>query len=189
MGSRVITRSFKPGRVPRPGETRALAITVAAIVLPLLLTGGLISLDMRTDLSGLKARPNLTPTAGKVFGWEDLDALEPGSPTQAIMLGYMMDGRHPVPDDTPVGSFMLMPEAGHLLHPAHREPEAMVEVWLPLDLPIRYHDRRLIEVSGMLLKRDGRRTPGDAGYTMANAVVRFASDRRIREWFLPGFVN
>ena len=176
MGSRVDTRK---------GETGALAIMLAAIVVPMLLTSGLIAIDMRTDLSELRARQGVGIDGFRAMGWSDLSSLAPGRTTPALMLGYMMDGRRTVPDGTPIETFTLMPDAGHLLHPAHREPDAMVEVWLPLDSPIRYADRRLIEVSGTLRRKDARLNEGEAAFTLANAAVRFAADRRIRDWFEP----
>jgi hypothetical protein len=158
---------------------------MAAIVVPMLLTGGLIALDMRTDLSDLKARPSAHVDGFQIVGWSDLRSLTPGQPVQAAMLGYMMDGPHPVADGTPVETFALLPDAGHWLHPAHREADESVEVWLPVDLPIRYSGRKLIEVSGMLLRKPGHLREGEAGYTLANAEVRFAGDRRIMEWLQP----
>ncbi len=158
---------------------------MVSIVGPMFLTGALIAIDMRTDLSGLKAKPGTDADGLRTFGWSDLEALGPGQQTPARMLGYMMDGYKPVPDNTPVETFMLMPEAGHLLHPAHREPEEMVEVWMPLDTPIRYTDRRLVQVSGMLRRKEAKPREAVAAFTMSNAEVRFAAERQITDWFVP----
>jgi hypothetical protein len=172
-------------KTDRKSETRTLALILVSIVGPMLLTGALVAIDMRTDLSGLKAKRGREADGLRTLGWGDLEALAPGRPTPARMLGYMMDGYKPVPDNTPVETFMLMPDAGHLLHPAHREPEEMVEVWMPLDTPIRYADRRLVEVSGTLRRKEARPREGVAAFTLSNAEVRFAAERRITDWFVP----
>lgn len=172
-------------RKNRRGETRTLALTLAAVVGPVFLTAALIAIDMRSDLSGLKARQAIDADGVRTVGWSDLKSLAPGQSLLARMMGYMMDSYKPVPDDTPVETFILMPEAGHLLHPAHREAGEMVEVWMPLDTPIRFTDRRLVWVSGMLRRKQGKPEEGIAAYTMSNAVVRLAAERQIRDWFVP----
>jgi hypothetical protein len=172
-------------KTDRKGETTTLALVLAAIVGPMFLTGALIAIDMRTDLSGLKARPGADADGFRAVGWGELEALAPGQRMPARMLGYMMDGYKPAPDGTPVETFMLMPDAGHLLHPAHREPEDMVEVWMPLDSPVRYSDRRLIWVSGMLRRKEAKPREGVAAFTLSDAEVRFAAERQIRDWFVP----
>jgi len=172
-------------RADRKGETRTLALILASIVGPVFLTGALIAIDMRTDLSNLKAKPGTDADGLPAMGWSDLENLGPGQQRPARMLGYMMDSYRPVPDGTPVETFMLMPDAGHLLHPAHREAEEMVEVWMPLDGPIRYSDRRLVWVSGMLRRKEAKPREGVAAFSMANAEVRLAAERQIREWFAP----
>jgi hypothetical protein len=169
----------------RTRETRTLALILIAVVGPLLLTGALIAIDMRTDLSDLKAIRGKSVDGYPAFGWADLANMIPGHPTPARMLGYMMDGYHPVSDETPVMMFTLMPDAGHILHPAHRVPDEMVEVWLPLDMPIRYLNRRLVWVSGTLRRKDAAMKEGEALYTISNATVRFAAEHQIRDWFAP----
>jgi hypothetical protein len=149
------------------------------------LTGALIAIDMRRDLSSLKAMPGRSVDGIRAVGWSDLAAIAPGEAAQARMIGYMMEGYKPVPDDTPIENFTLMPEAGHLLHPAHRDSEEMVEVWLPLDMPVRYSDRKLVWVSGALRRKQGRIQDGVAAFTMSNAEVRLASERQISDWFAP----
>ena len=96
------------------------------------------------------------------------------------MLGYMMDGYRPVPDGAPVAMFVLMPEAGHLFHPAHRIPDEMVEVWLAEGASVAYKDRDMVWVEGLL-----RRSEGRAAYAMTNAFVARADERAIAQWFAP----
>jgi hypothetical protein len=117
--------------------------------LPLLLACLLVGEDTRSDLSDLKPVPALSNQSQTVIGWGDLDPRD-GHPVQTRwppyplvkMLGYMMDGYKPSSEDAPVNLFILMPEAGHFLHPAHRIPEEMVEI--QLTRPEQFKYRRLV---------------------------------------------
>src|ERR1019366_10386381 len=143
----------------------------------------LVAADMRIDLSDLKpvqATAHLVPAT---IGWEDLetDSGRPVSMDQARwqsrvrMLGYMMDGNQPARDGTPVDLFVLMPEAGHWLHPAHRFPSQMVEIRPMRTLPFQY--RRLVWVSGVLSRMPGRPDPDKASYVIQDAAVEPALER------------
>jgi hypothetical protein len=183
VGSRIVER--RKITVARRRDSLALGIVLAAILGPVLLTGVLIAIDMRTDLSGLKARQGEREDIQPAIGWGDLANLTPARQLPVRMLGYMMEGYRSVNDGTPVMMFMLMPDAGHVLHPAHRVPDEMVEVWLPLDMPVRYSDRRLVWVSGTLRRKDAVLKEGEAMFTISNATVHGAAERQIRQWFVP----
>ena len=163
MGTRVIRKnSRKPGG---PAESRTLAMILGAVALPVLLACILVGMDMRSDLSELK------PVT--ILGWPDLAHWSSQSPVK--MLGYMMDGYQPAREGAQVSMFILMPEAGHLLHPAHREADGMVEVWLTRPVPFKF--RSLVWVSGVLERRPA--------YAMTNAAIEPATETDIARWFTP----
>ncbi|MDQ1474266.1 MAG: hypothetical protein QOJ99_5746 [Bryobacterales bacterium] len=80
---------------------------------------------------------------------------------------------------------MLMPDAGQLLHPAHRTSDEVVEVWLGEDKSVSYRDRRLIWVEGRLRRLRTKPTEGLASFALADAVTERASPRDITRWFTP----
>jgi hypothetical protein len=79
--------------------------------------------------------------------------------------------------------FILLPEAGQFLHPAHRIPDQMVEVWLARPTPFTY--RRLVWASGVLARTPGRRDPDKALYSLKDSVIENAENRDITRWFRP----
>jgi hypothetical protein len=154
---------------------------------PVILAYVLIAADMRIDLSDLKPAQASTDESTTLIGWPELEAA--GSARQwharprARMLGYMMDGYTPSRDGEPVKMFILLPEAGQVLHAAHRIPDQMVEIWLRHPAPFAF--RRLVWVSGMLDRAPPRRDFDEALYTIKDASVESASDRDITRWFRP----
>jgi hypothetical protein len=185
VGARVIEK--RDGRTGK--ETRALVVVCAAVVGPLALTYFLIAADMRSDLSELRPRQGAAAAEFTLVGWKDLEADPPHTPQlpagQARLLGYMMDGYKPVRGGTPVKMFVLMPEAGQLLHPAHRIPDEMVEVWLGGDAPVPYKDRELVWATGQLRRVRLKAEEGTALYALTAAAVEPAAQRDITRWFAP----
>jgi hypothetical protein len=120
-------------------------------------------------------------------GWPELEtrgAEGPGSAQGRVrMIGYMMDGYRPSPDGTSVDMFVLLPEAGQFLHPAHRIPNQMVEV--RPKRPIVFKNRELVWVSGRLDRTVGK--PGDerAAWAIGEANVSPAEPRDVTKWFQP----
>lgn len=176
MGARLIVRH--DSGAARRRETRTIATVLASIVGPCLLMALLIASDMRSDLSELRPVFKLWADGAELVGWPQLrpDAALPRD--RARMLGYMMDGYRPVPDGAPVAMFVLMPDAGHLLHPAHRIREEMVEIWLTQGASVTYKDRDMVWVEGLL-----RRSEGRSAYAMTDAFVARADQRAIALWF------
>ena len=103
------------------------------------------------------------------------------------MLGYMLDGfgngMKPTRDGVPVEMFVLTPDAGQLLHPAHRLPDQMVEIWP--NRPTQFRFRSLTWVTGLLARTRARRQGDKALYAMTGAEVHPAVQSDITLWFKP----
>ena len=65
-------------------------------------------------------------------------------------LGYMMDGAGPVRAGAPTRRFLLLPDAGNLLHPAHRFGDQMIMVELRNGDARPFSPRALVWVRGTL---------------------------------------
>lgn len=154
---------------------------IGAVGLPVLLAGLLVSLDLRSDLSDLRPKHARFDAATALVGWADLEAVS--EPRRARMIGYMMEGYRPSREDAPVNTFILMPEAGHVLHAAHRIPDEMVDVWLAERAP--FHYRSLVWVSGILARKYSRLQEGEALYAITSARLDRAVPADITRWFEP----
>jgi hypothetical protein len=188
MGARVIRSAATAQRNRR--ERRVLLTIGVSVVVPFLLAGYLVSLDMRPDLSELSARSG---NAG-IVAWPDLmvgddfDRSEakprlPDASTKVRMMGYMMDGERSVPDGAPVSSFILMSDAGQWSHPAHLEPSHMVDV--SLKHPAAFQYRKLVWTSGYLRRINDRPRYGQSAWQMVDANLEPAPSNSILDWFEP----
>jgi hypothetical protein len=152
----------------------------------------LIALDTRPDLSDAEPRYDHATYEAIPLGWPSLrqagDFSEPNPVEAAIpnngsvvkMLGYMMDGYRFVQDGAPVTMFILMPGAGHFLHPAHRNPDEMVEVWLKSQ--VLFKSRELVRVEGTFERLPSRHAEGHSLYALRNAAAAPATKAEIRNW-------
>ena len=197
MGGR-FTRRNHVSAARRREESKALALIVSAIVLPLILAFILVAADMRSDLSDLIPAEALPDHSASLIGWPDLEirrgrsasleqtCWQPGR--RVRMLGYMMDGytpreNRPAQDGVPIGAFVLLPDAGQLLHPAHHDPDQMVEVRLAETAQLKY--RSLVWATGKLARTMGGRDTGHALYAMTEADTKPAVQSDITLWFKP----
>jgi hypothetical protein len=166
-------------------ETLSFLMIASGVVVPMILAFVLIGADMRTDLSRTRALAEGPVHGSSLLGWADLEAATRPPEGMVTLLGYMMDGYKPVPDGTPVSNFVLMPEAGTPIHPAHRIADEMIEVNLANNSATSYRDRSLTWVTGRLLRRGGRPKHGVPAWLLADAVVRQAEQRDVGRWFAP----
>ncbi len=187
---RELFRSAVSSAARQRREFRTIVTIMAAVGLPVLLACMLVAEDMRSDLSDLKPAQSSVSNGMPVIGWPDLDprdghAAQTRWPPQALvkMLGYMMDGYTPSRDGAQISMFILMPEAGHFLHPAHRIPEEMVEIWL--NRPVWFKYRRLVWVSGLLTRANKTSDRDKALFSMRDALAVPAADQEIARWFVP----
>jgi len=175
---------------------------ICAVVLPLILAFILVAADMRSDLSELIPREALADQSAALIGWADLEIPEGRSvsleqrrwqPQRRVrMLGYMMegyasdgtsDGHKPARDGAPVEMFILLPEAGQILHPAHHVPDQMVEIWPKRPTQLRF--RSLVWATGILARKPGRREGDKALYAMTDSDVKPTVQSDITLWFKP----
>jgi hypothetical protein len=179
VGARVI-RKPDPS-VRRKKESLTLWAIIAVIGLPLLLGYILVAADIRTDLSELKPAKQADDAGFVPAGWPELE--NGGAQGRVRMIGYMMDGYRPSPDGSNVDIFVLLPEAGQFLHPAHRIPNQMVEV--RPRRPVRFRNRQLVWAVGLLNRTMGKAGEETAAWAMGDAEVQPAEPRDIPKWFQP----
>jgi hypothetical protein len=98
-------------------------------------------------------------------------------------LGYMMDGDHPLHDAERVESFVLLPDAGHVTHPAHRFGDQMIDVRLTAGSTIQFSERRLVWVWGTLRTLSGDPGGHEPLYVLENARAESADKADIRKYF------
>lgn len=170
-----------------------MGLILLGVGAPMFLGFVLIALDTRLDLSDGRPRSAQSSDAAVPVGWPSLrqddvisgrdgiNALpKNGSPVK--MLGYMMEGYQFAPSGSRVSMFILMPEAGHFLHPAHRNPDEMVEVW-PEAGSIIFKNRDLVWASGRFERLAGAKE-GHALYAMRRAIVASARQQDVARWFI-----
>jgi hypothetical protein len=194
MGARLIHSSDSRRRDLR--ERRVLFSIVGSTAFALTLAYVLVALDLRPDLSEMSVRDANRSSGVVLIAWSALESdaqprsgariAQPSLPdpsTEVRMLGYMMDGNHPETNGAFVSRFVLMSDAGQLLHPAHLEPSRMIEV--SLQEPVRFDFRRLIWASGLLNRASSKIGYGGPGWRMTNARTEPASSNAILQWFEP----
>ena len=153
----------------------------------MLLAVALVAMDVRSDLSELKSTGQVDDRGAVPVGWPDLERPHEGvgrvSPQRVRMIGYMMDGYQPSRDGAAVDMFILLPEAGQFLHPAHRIPNQMVEI--RPSHPVVFHYRELVWATGILNRTMNSHRGDMAAYAMVAAEVNPATERDIGKWFRP----
>jgi hypothetical protein len=180
---RIRNDSARRGKEKRQ-ERLTLGKIIAALVTPMVLALVLVAMDIRIDLSELKSSGQRDEQGAIPLGWPDLEVSASQDGQRRVrMIGYMMDGYQPSRDGAEVNMFILLPEAGQFLHPAHRIPNQMVEIRPRHPIVFRYRD--LVWASGVLNRTIGN--PGDekAAYAMSDAEVNRAMEREIGKWFRP----
>lgn len=98
-------------------------------------------------------------------------------------LGYMMEGNHPVRDGELVQSFVLLPDAGNALHPAHRFGDEMIDVQLLSDKTVRFSGRSLVWVWGTLRALPGEPSGHEPLYVLKDARTAPADKADIPKYF------
>jgi hypothetical protein len=168
---------------------RTLLVLASAILLPVLLALVLITNAIKPDLF------DLTPVVSHsdqylILAWPDLErakhALSVGAISSGTMmraLGYMMDGDRPVPDGERVQGFVLLPDAGSPIHPAHRFGDQMIDVRLRVGNEVRFFGRRLVWVWGTLRMLPGDPSGHEPLYILEEARAEPANKADIPKYF------
>jgi len=97
----------------------------------------------------------------------------------------MMEGAQPIAPGQPTKSFVLLPDAGNLLHPAHRFGDQMIAVHLRESDTIKFSPRALVWVWGKLRTSPGDPAGGEPLYGLDNARAELAPKTDIRKYFRP----
>lgn len=164
-------------------------VLAASICLPNVVSIVLITNAARQDLS------DLTPAISHadqylMLAWPDLErarhAMSAGaipSGTMIRALGYLMDGERPVRDGERVQGFVLLPDAGNPVHPAHRFGDQMIDVRLEAGNEVRFSGRSLVWVWGRLRMLAGDPSGHKALYILENARSEPANEADIPKYF------
>jgi len=169
-------------RVSRSEGLRAFFLVIAITCVPILGTVLAIVFTTEPDLSELT--PIRHPQGQSVLlNWFALrqGRFSAGAPVQA--LGYMVESDRPLHTGDPVRDFVLLPESGNILHPAHRIPDQMIEVRLREGEQIHFSPRSMLWVWGTL-----RASPEDPNgiqplYHLDEARAKRADKSEISAYF------
>lgn len=163
-------------------EKLTLWSVAAAVFLVGMLTLALVSMNIRIDLSELKSTGRLDDQGALQVGWPELRQ-HGDFPGRVRILGYMVGEKRPVHDGEKVDIFLLLPEAGHFLHPSPRIPDQTVVVWS--GYPVFFRNRALVWVSGTLNRATRRSGNDQPEWAMTFADVSPAAERDIGMWLRP----
>jgi len=82
-----------------------------------------------------------------------------------------------------VQDFVLLPEAGNMLHPAHRFGDQMIAVHLERDARVRFSSKALVWVRGTFRASAGDAVGAKPLYALERAHVQRANKDEIRKYF------
>jgi hypothetical protein len=168
---------------------RTSAALSCLIYLPAIAAVVLTTRAAGPDLFDLK--PKVANADGyRLVAWHELErtrhslregGVSTGAPLR--LLGYMTTGSERVLDGQIVARFTLQPDAGNLLHAAHRFGDQMIDVQLQAGDTVRFSEGSLVWVWGTL-----RAWPGDpaghlALYELENARTGAADRAEIAKYF------
>ena len=98
-------------------------------------------------------------------------------------LGYMADGDKPIHAGDLIQDFVLLPEAGNLLDPAHRFGDQMIHVRLNESDLIRFSPRELVWVWGTFRASRGDPSGPMPLYSLEKARTQAADRADIARYF------
>ena len=170
---------------------RILLLATAIAGVPILGTIFVTTATSEPDLA------ELVPINGRVanyvvLNWSEL-LREPSSDArQATLglsdsevqaLGYMFDGDRPISKGQWVREFVLLPEAGTLIHPAHRIRDQVITVHLEDSKGVQFSPRLLIWVWGSFRASSEPAVRSRPLYTLEHARVNLADKADIPRYF------
>ncbi len=105
------------------------------------------------------------------------------SDSEVQALGYMFDGDRPISKGEWVREFVLLPEAGTLIHPAHRIRDQVITVHLEDSKGAQFSPRVLIWVWGSFRLSPEPAVRSRPLYTLEHARVELADKADIPRYF------
>ena len=190
---------YRPGRRTKlavsPGEQRrALLLILLIVSVPLLGTVAVVISAGDTDLSDLTPRHAQDNNHQFILDWPSLKRDHPhslvagresvtfnGAAVRA--LGYMAEADRRFARGERVRDFILLPDCGNLLHPAHRFGDQMIAVHLREADAFSFSPMALVWVSGTLQISSG--DPGGSRplYSLDQARSQVADKDDIHKYF------
>ena len=143
------------------------------------------------DLSDLDPQPQ-PADAPALLNWSDLyrerrHALKAGlriwTGVTVQVIGYMVEGNRPVRAGAPAPSFVLLPEAGNLLHPAHTFGDQMVKVSLAAGSEMQFSPKALVLACGTLRILSGDPVGTEPLYVLEESQARIIDKTEIAKYF------
>lgn len=189
MGRRVHKRK---AIVSRGESIRALLLVTVIAGVPIL---GTILVTTSTSEPDLSELTPINDHAGSylVLNWSVLlqdDApyrgkasAEIAAGTEVQVLGYMFDGGRPVSKGEWMSEFILLPEAGNLMHPAHRIRDQMITIHLEGGQRIQFSPRALTWVWGSFGVSPEPFVRSKPLYTLERARAKLADRTDIQRYF------
>ena len=162
-------------------ELSTLAVIVAGVTLPFVAVTAIQSLTMQPDLYDLVVRSDNQSPNPPIIGWSGLAGRVCDCRTR--ILGYMMDNQRPIPDGTSVSNFVLLSDAGTLLHPAHRIPEEMIDIRLRAGAVTQFKSRQLVWAEGTMTSCYTSSRGTEPLYCLTDAAVLGAESSDINRFF------
>ena len=189
MGGRAKVK--KRRTVSRSDSVRTLVLVAVIAGVPILGTIYVTASTSEPDLSDLTP---ISQRAGnyRVLNWPALlqdqaHGLNTGtliaSGEEVQVLGYMLGSDRSTNKDQWVQDFVLLPEAGNLMHPAHRIRDQMIAVHLEEGTRIQFSPRALVWVWGNLQASAGLGSRSEALYVIERARTKPADRADIQRYF------
>ena len=172
--------------ISRGAELRTLALVAAAALVPVGGTVAVIAVSSRPDLAEL-VPVEQTVNGDPLLNWSDL--LRPNPQSAGLegktvrALGYMMADDRGLSEGQWVKAFILLPEAGNPLHPAHRFADQMIAVHLRDDAPVRFSARSLVWAWGSMGAVAGDPEGDTPLWSLERAQAQPAGDGAIGRYF------
>ena len=177
--------------ISRRHEIRFLILLTVGVCVPVMGTLSAIFLTAEPNISELSPIVGI-PGDYTVLNWIELErgrshALRQGTNAftgaRVQVLGYMMEVDQPLPKGKRVREFVLLPDAGNLLHPAHRFGDQMIAVHLAVGNETAFNPRSLVWVKGLLRASSGDPAGAKPLYHLEEATAFPASKMDIKRYF------